>query len=334
MRKNINKYLGLLIVMMGVIPSLALAAPGIPHQFYGNVTFDSGTTPDGLTVETKVDGVVVGTSQTKDGKYGYNPSLFFAVNANGDWAGETANFFVSGTDTGETFALAKGGYKNLNLTVPGSIGTLNQSATDVITNQSVSITPTLPTVVQMGDSATITISSDSDSNVTSNIEKVEKLSSSFFSGSTAVISGKNVLNAFEIKISGTGLSIAVTMNYDDTGIDESTVKPYKFDGTNWVAITPYTQNTTANTISYTISAAATPYAIFGSSIAVVSSGGGGGSPYTPLKGDMNGDNTVDKYDFALLMANWGKIGSNVSDLNNDSKVDKYDFALLMSNWSI
>ena len=66
-------------------------------------------------------------------------------------------------------------------------------------------------------------------------------------------------------------------------------------------------------------------------------GGGGGGSYTPplasIKGDINNDKKVDKYDFALIMANWGKTGSNSSDLNGDNKVDKYDFALLMLNWS-
>jgi len=66
---------------------------------------------------------------------------------------------------------------------------------------------------------------------------------------------------------------------------------------------------------------------------------GGSTPVTVTqtttkKGDANGDNKVDKYDFSLMMANWGKIGSNICDLNNDSKVDKYDFALLMLNWSM
>lgn len=68
-------------------------------------------------------------------------------------------------------------------------------------------------------------------------------------------------------------------------------------------------------------------------------GGGGGStpPTTPsstTQGDINEDDKVDKYDFALMMANWGKTGSNDSDLNEDGKVDKYDFALLMVNWGI
>lgn len=67
-------------------------------------------------------------------------------------------------------------------------------------------------------------------------------------------------------------------------------------------------------------------------------GGGGGAPavvpQTSIKGDITGDGKVDKYDFSLMMANWGKTGPNDCDLNNDNKVDKYDFALLMSNWNI
>lgn len=71
-----------------------------------------------------------------------------------------------------------------------------------------------------------------------------------------------------------------------------------------------------------------------------SSGGGGGGGYTPpttpppaIQGDTNNDSKVDKYDFALMMAAWGKTGTNSSDLNGDDKIDKYDFALLMLNWS-
>ncbi|MBU4348038.1 hypothetical protein KJ671_00840 [Patescibacteria group bacterium] len=69
-------------------------------------------------------------------------------------------------------------------------------------------------------------------------------------------------------------------------------------------------------------------------------GGGGGSSYVPptstgKMGDSNGDNKVDKYDFALMMSAWGKTGIGlVADLNKDGKVNKYDFALLMSNWGI
>ena len=71
-------------------------------------------------------------------------------------------------------------------------------------------------------------------------------------------------------------------------------------------------------------------------------GGGGGTPpinppvtpTTTKAGDANGDNNVDKYDFALMMSNWGKTGTNVCDFNSDGKVEKYDFALLMSKWGL
>lgn len=54
-----------------------------------------------------------------------------------------------------------------------------------------------------------------------------------------------------------------------------------------------------------------------------------------IKGDVNDDGKVNKYDFALMMSEWGKTGLNIaSDLNDDGKVDKYDFSLLMINWSI
>ncbi|MBU2539884.1 hypothetical protein KJ786_01885, partial [Patescibacteria group bacterium] len=51
-------------------------------------------------------------------------------------------------------------------------------------------------------------------------------------------------------------------------------------------------------------------------------------------GDINGDNVINEYDFAILMADWGLTGSSQADLNHDGVVDEYDFALLMANWSL
>ena len=74
-----------------------------------------------------------------------------------------------------------------------------------------------------------------------------------------------------------------------------------------------------------------------SAVPMPSGGGGGGGSYIPPpvfeKSDINKDKKVDKYDFSMMMAAWGKTGSNTSDLNGDNKVNKYDFALLMSKWS-
>jgi len=69
-------------------------------------------------------------------------------------------------------------------------------------------------------------------------------------------------------------------------------------------------------------------------------GGSGGGyifstpPVTTITGDINGDGKVNKYDFSLMMADWGKTGTNLrSDFNRDGKVDKYDFAILMAKWT-
>jgi len=76
------------------------------------------------------------------------------------------------------------------------------------------------------------------------------------------------------------------------------------------------------------------------------SNSGGGSVYiqnqspttsseATSKSDINGDGKVDKYDFAIMMSEWGQVGSNLSaDLNHDGKIDKYDFAIMMSQWGL
>lgn len=185
-------------------PSLAMAQPGIPHQFYGAINFLNGPAPAGLTLEVKVNGATVGSATTASGKYGYNPSLLFASKTEGEWSGEIAEFYVGGTKTTTSITpvtLSRGGYTKLDITVPLSLGT------------------------------------------------------------------------------------AVTTTSSGGG-----------------------------------------------------GGGGGGGASAPVSttsvGDINNDHVVNKYDFALLMANWGKTGVNASDLNNDNVVNKYDFALMMARWTI
>lgn len=91
-------------------------------------------------------------------------------------------------------------------------------------------------------------------------------------------------------------------------------------------------------ISYPLLVATFGYAIEPVTNSVVIGGGGGGSYVAPTptvkNGDANGDGKVDKYDFSLMMANWGKTGINACDFNSDLKVDKYDFAILMANWGL
>jgi len=341
-RKTITGVFAATVVSV-FAPSLALAAPGIPHQFYGSATFESGTAPDGLMVEAKVNGAVVGVSTTKSGKYGINPDLLMLSKADGEWAGESAKFYVAGIDTGETYSLARGGYTSLNLTVPGSVGVISKSATDTVSDTTVAVTPTTPASVTMGDALTVNINASGSTSAT--IEKIEQLSSGFFTGATAVLSGNSVLNAYEIKITGTGLSISVVMHYSDTGIDETSIKPYRFDGSSWVAITPFTRDSSANTITFSVAAAATPYSIFGAPAVVAtpvasSSGGGGGGTTivssTAKPGDTNNDGKIDILDFNLLMVRWGipaSTGATQGDFNSDGKVDIFDFNSLMVVWT-
>ena len=120
-----------LVLGFALAPLIALAAPGIPHQFYGTVNFSNGPAPDGLTVEAKIStGAVVGVSATKDGKYGYSPNLFFVTDANDGTPkdmtpGQEIKFFVNGidTDTDKSAVFANGGYTNLNLTVQALLPT-------------------------------------------------------------------------------------------------------------------------------------------------------------------------------------------------------------------
>lgn len=337
-----------LILAILLAPVVALASPGIPHQFYGTVSFTNGPAPNGLLVEAKIGTTVIGSSQTASGKYGYNPSLLLALDPNNDRSGAVIHFYVSGIDSGETAIFANGSYAQKNLTVAGSAGTVTHGANDIVTNESITITPTSPTTINMGSSLNVTVSSGSNVNAT--VNEIKKLADSFFTGSTAILSGNNLLNGYEINISGSGLTISVTMNYGDSGINESTIRPYRFNGTTWVEISPFTINTTANTITFSISSAATPYSIFGrtasastpppSSGGNTGSGGGGialvtptPTPTTLAKGDANQDGKVDIIDFNSLMIQWGGAGVKSADFNRDGIVDIFDFNLLMINWT-
>jgi len=328
------------------IPILVLAQPGIPHQFYGTVNFSSGPAPNGILVEAKLsNGTVAGSDITNNGKYGYNPGLFFVTDPNSNLNGQTLTFYVNGINTG-TAVFSSGGYTEKNLTVPGSMGNITKAATDVIQNQEIAVAPNNSTNIQMGSGLSVTVSSAVNTNAdVEKIQKIENNNNSFFSGTKAILAGKTVLNAYEIKITGNNLSITITISYDDTGIDESTVAPYRYSTTtsSWVAITPYTKDTSANTITFTIASGQTPYVVFGQqavsgggSTGGGGGGGGGGGTSQPAttvtKGDANNDNKIDILDFNALMINWGKTGTNVADFNGDGKVDIFDFNLLMINW--
>ena len=101
-----------------------LAIPGIPHQFYGTITFKNGEkVGPGYILEAYVDGEVAGTAYTLDGKYGYRPFLFFVTYPENKKEGMTITFKLYDPLTGHTYPIIQswkfehGGYTKLDLTV-------------------------------------------------------------------------------------------------------------------------------------------------------------------------------------------------------------------------
>ena len=107
----VSSFLGLLLPVFVFAQVL-----GIPHQFYGQVTFTNGVTLDGLLVEAKIDNSTIGGSITADGKYGYT-DLLLATDTQSTNAGKTVEFYVSGIKANETAIFVNGASTNFNLSV-------------------------------------------------------------------------------------------------------------------------------------------------------------------------------------------------------------------------
>jgi len=122
-----NKKLILTTFIGILLLNVVLAIPGIPHQFYGSVTYNGQAAPDGLSVVSKINGVEVASTTTSEGNYGYSP-IFYVDDPNSIRSGQTINFFVNGVDTGQTAVFQNGGETQLDLTATGpSVGTTTPS---------------------------------------------------------------------------------------------------------------------------------------------------------------------------------------------------------------
>ena len=122
MKKNIFQLvLSILLLTLLTTPVYAQVQPGTPHQFFGTVTFTNGPAMDGLSVVAKIDGVEVASTTTKDGKYGYEPNIFYIEDPNNDRYNKTVYFFVNGNQANEFYNFKNGESTRLDLTlnVPG-----------------------------------------------------------------------------------------------------------------------------------------------------------------------------------------------------------------------
>jgi len=107
-----------------LLPVLVFAqGQSLPHQFFGSVNYTNGAASNGLAVEARINGSVVGNSVTAGGNYGYNPNLLFALDNDGVYAGKTIEFYVGGIKANETATFANGASTLLNLTIPASSST-------------------------------------------------------------------------------------------------------------------------------------------------------------------------------------------------------------------
>jgi len=179
---------------------------------------------------------------------------------------------------------------------------------------------------------TITVNAPSSNTTLQNLTISNGILSPSFSTSTT---------AYTVSVSNSISSVTVTPTQNEF---LSTIKVNGATTTSGSASSPISLIVGSNSISIEVLAednTSTGAYTITVTRAVASGGGGGGggggrsapAPVVVKGGDANGDNKIDKYDFSLIMSNWGKTGSNVCDFNSDEKVDKYDFSLLMLNWS-
>ena len=101
-----------------VLVSTVFAQLGIPHQFWGTVTYNDAPAPDGVSIIAKIDNVIVKESTTLNGKYGYDP-LFIITDSNENRNGKIIVFYVNNVEAA-THVFENGRATGLNLNATGS----------------------------------------------------------------------------------------------------------------------------------------------------------------------------------------------------------------------
>ena len=124
LKRTARTVLGLIVLQLAVLGTAAaqqMDHPALPHQFYGTVTINGATAPDGTRVSAEVDGVEARTGHTREGKYGYDTGDLFRVDgAAGD--GDEVVFKVNGVVAEETGVFKSGGSTELNLSATQTAG--------------------------------------------------------------------------------------------------------------------------------------------------------------------------------------------------------------------
>lgn len=146
--------------------------------------------------------------------------------------------------------------------------------------------------------------------------------------------------------------VLIYTDADVSGIDESTLAPYHYDGSSWQLISGSVIDAANNKVTFS-TANFSSFALFGepeteSEPEPVPSGGGGGffrrifkptpepKPTSALKptSDFNKDGKVNIIDLSILLFWFGKTSPEIAsyDLNKDSKIDIVDVSILFYHW--
>ncbi len=112
---------GFLVIVLSL--SIVLAAPGVPHQFYGDVIINGYSAPDDVSIDvydvTGGNTYVSGTF-TKDGEYGYQPDIFYVPDPYNSRNGHILEFYVENVAViNYTFNNGASTKLDLSVTIPG-----------------------------------------------------------------------------------------------------------------------------------------------------------------------------------------------------------------------
>jgi hypothetical protein len=111
------KFLTIVISTFLVFSNIVLAVPSPPNWFFGSVNINGIPAPDGTTVTARINGIVVASTTTIGGKYGYEPSFYVPDTEPSTRPGATISFFVNGVNTGQTSIFLTSGVTKLDLSV-------------------------------------------------------------------------------------------------------------------------------------------------------------------------------------------------------------------------
>ena len=114
--------LGLIVLQVagaGTAAAQQMEPPALPNQFYGTVTVNGATAPDGTRVTAEVNGVEAKAGSTSAGKYGYDTGDLFRVDGA---AGDDVVFKVNGVVAEEAGVFKSGGSTELNLSATQTTG--------------------------------------------------------------------------------------------------------------------------------------------------------------------------------------------------------------------